>query len=131
MKRDELLMELTGEQGPGRESQVQPPKPVWESFFGVRLDSPVRPTFRLENMRDPDKIEQRKVVRHHHNLTIEVSGARIARPAIIRIQRTGIGSFAYWVYSARSKEYKHCRWLLDNFSERESGRSWVIVNAEA
>lgn len=121
-------MELKDEQGPGRETQVQPPKSVWEQFFGVRLDASMRPTYRLENMDAPGSVEQRKVVKHHHNLTLEIQGAQPPRPAIIRMRRLGPNSFGYWVYRRPSREYGHCKWLIENFGEAGSDRGWVIIN---
>ncbi len=129
MQARELIMDLTNEQGKGRESQVQPPAEVWEQFFGVRINSKIRPTLRLQNMAkkraDP---EQRKVVQHHHNLTIEIADAKPPRPAILRMQRDGVNSFAYWVYRARAQQYRHCDWLLANVAEAPTKeRRWIII----
>lgn len=125
---NELIMELSREQGPGRETQVQPPKAVWEQYFGLRLDASVRPTYRLEDMGNPGEPEQRKVVRHDHNFTLEIGGAIPPRPAIIRIRRIGVNSFGYWVYRPPGKDYGHCKWLLDTFAEEDGNRRWVIIN---
>jgi hypothetical protein len=121
-------MDLTQEQGGGRESQVQPPAEVWEQFFGVRVDATNRPTYRLQNMSTPSDPEQRKVVRHHHNLTLEIADARLPRPAILRMRHTGHNAFDYWVYRPSSKIYRHCDWLLANLGQQASGgRRWVII----
>jgi hypothetical protein len=82
-------------------------------------------------MQEPGDVEQRKVVKHHHNFTIEISGAKVARPAIIRIQRKGVNSFGYWVYKAPSKEYKHCKWLLQSFGDNCGERGWTIINPQS
>ena len=123
-------MELTAEQGSSRPSQVQPPRPVWEQFVGVSPDSTTRPTFRLENMRDPGNPEQRKVVKHHHNLTIEISAAKVERPAIIRLQQRSKNSYAYWVYGKSSKEYNHCKWIVTEFGSQAPNeqRGWLIIS---
>jgi hypothetical protein len=131
MQQNELIMALTEEQGPGRETQVQPPKAVWEQFFGVRLNASMRPTYRLENIETPSAVEQRKVVKHHHNFTLEISGATPPRPAILRLKRLGPNSFGYWVYRPPSQEYLHCKWLLDNLGQSDTDRGWVIINREA
>jgi hypothetical protein len=128
MQARELIMDLTNEQGGGRESQVQPPSEVWERFFGVRVSADVRPTFRLESKKARSDPEQRKVVKHHHNLTIEVADAKLPRPAILRMRRTGHNAFDYWVYRPPSRAYQHCLWILENLAEGESkGRRWVII----
>lgn len=128
MQARELIMDLTNEQGGGRESQVQPPLEVWERFFGVRVSADVRPTFRLESKKARSDPEQRKVVKHHHNLTIEVADAKLPRPAILRMRRTGHNAFDYWVYRPPSRAYRHCLWILENLAEGESkGRRWVII----
>lgn len=128
MQTKELIMDLTREQGGGRETQVQPPSEVWEQFFGVRVSAPMRPTFRIQNMKPHCPPEQRKVVKHHHNLTLEIAGAMLPRPAILRMRRTGHKAFVYWVYRPRSGAYQHCDWLLDNLgSNGPSGRRWVVI----
>ena len=127
MRGIHLIMDLTGEQGLTRSSQVQPPIGVWEQFFGFSTQSPLRPTVRLVNMVDGGAPEQRKVVKHHHNFTIEIRGAKVARPAIVRMRRVDAKAFEYWVYRRGSKEYSHCDWLLKTFSEDVKGRRWVII----
>ncbi len=64
MQAKELIMDLTYEQGGGRESQVQPPAEVWELFFGVRVSATMLPAFRLQNKKTASDPEQRKVVAH-------------------------------------------------------------------
>lgn len=123
----ELIMELTNEQGLGRESQVQPPRQVWEQFFGISFESSQRPALRLQNMDNPADIVTRKVVKHDHNLTVEISGAKIPRPAIVRFQRIGINSFRYWVYGSGSAAYKHCNWLLNTLCQPGKERKWAIL----
>jgi hypothetical protein len=128
MQARELIMDLTKEQGPGRESQVQPPAGVWEQFFGVRVGANVRPTFRLQNMKVPSDPEQRKVIRHHHILTIEIGDAKPPRPAILRMRRAGYNAFDYWVYRPSSEPYRHCDWILNNLAEAPiKNRRWIII----
>ena len=121
-----LIMDLTMEQGRGRETQVQPPLGVWEQFFGLSVQSATRPTFRLVNMDSPGVAEQRKVVKHHHNLTLEISGAKLPRPAILRMRRIDSKSFEYWVYRRGSKAYPHCDWLLKIFADPTPDRRWIV-----
>lgn len=128
MQGRELIMDLTNEQGEGRESQVQPPLEVWEQFFGVRLPADVRPTFRLQNMKKRSVPEQRKVVKHHHNLTIEIGDAKPPRPAILRMRRTGHNAFSYWVYRRPSQAYGHCDWLLTHLTDpTPNERRWIVI----
>lgn len=123
MQVTNLIMDLTREQGGGRETQVQPPSGVWEQFFGVRINA-ARPTFRLVRAdRKSIEPEQRKVVKHHHNLTIEISGAVLPRPAILRMRKTGQNSFQYWIYRPPSKAYSHCDWILHNLPSSLLARS--------
>lgn len=121
-----LVMDLTYEQGRGRETQVQPPLGVWEQFFGVSVHSSALPAFRLVNKEADSQPEQRKVVKHHHNLTLEIAGAKLPRPAILRMRRVDSRSFEYWVYRRWSKAYSHCNWLLDTFAERMPERRWMV-----
>lgn len=122
-----LIMDLTREQGGDRQSQVQPPSAVWEQFFGVSIHSVSLPTFRLVNAGTESPPEQRKVVKHHHNLTLELSGARTTRPAIMRMRRVDQRSFEYWIYRPGSKGYSHCVWMLDTFGERAAERRWLVL----
>ena len=126
MKGNELIMNLTREQGKGRESQVQPPIEVWEQFFGFRTTT--RPTFRLQNQKRASDPEQRKVVKHHHNFTLEIGDAKPPRPAILRIKKAGRNSYFYWVYRPPSKEYAHCDWILKNMADKTvKDRTWVVI----
>jgi hypothetical protein len=128
MQGTQLIMDLTNEQGGGRESQVQPPLEVWEQFFGIRVKADSLPAFRLQNRRAQSDPEQRKVVKHHHNLTIEIGDAKLPRPAILRMRQTGYNAFDYWVYRPPSEAYKHCKWILENLAEGEfKERRWVVI----
>jgi hypothetical protein len=133
MLNNELLMELTQEQGPGRETQVQPPKAVWLLFFYIDLDSPpaTPPVFLSHNQLIPNApVEQYPFVFHHHNATVEIPEVGTQRPAILRLRRTGQTSFDYWVYrSGTHPEYGHCDWLLNTFPNPywQAGRRWIIV----
>ena len=128
MTNRDLIMELTLEQGPGRETQVQPPLAVWAHYFDIDLDAP--PDLSLRNRRRPrSKPEDRAVVEHDHNWTVEMNGASVARPAIIRLQKTGQNAYDYWVYTPADPEYTSCRWILDTFPNphRQRGRLWLII----
>lgn len=127
MRPRQLIMDLTNEQGGGRESQVQPPSEVWEQFFALRVSANVRPTFRLQNMKVRSDPEQRRVVKHHHNLTLEIGDARSPRPAILRVRQTGPNAFEYWVYRPPSRAYGHCDWILTNLAESTPNeRRWIV-----
>lgn len=125
-----LIMELTQEQGGHRQSQVQPPLGVWEHFFGIRPAAGSLPTYRLVDALNGSAPEQRKVVKHHHNFTLEIGDARPPRPAILRLHRVGTNSFEYWVLRPGNKAFRHCKWLLENLGAQADGdRRWVIVNS--
>ena len=128
MTNEDLIMQLTLEQGPGRETQVQPPIGVWAHYFGIDLADPPRLRVTNRKLRRP-RSEIRPIVEHDHNWTVEVTGAEVTRPAIIRFHRTGVNRYDYWAYVERDSEYEHCRWLLDTFRnpQRQRGRRWLIV----
>ena len=128
MTGEELILELTQEQGPGRETQVQPPVDVWIRYFAVDLE--VASVLTLENHRDSSYgPEERPIVEHDHNWTMEVAGAALPRPAIMRLSRRGNDTYAYWVYRPGDAEYSHCQWMLDTFTNPywRRGRGWLIV----
>jgi hypothetical protein len=127
---DQLIMDLTMEQGPGRETQVQPPINIWVRYFD--LDFARLPRLRLTNRRARrPQTEVRPVVEHDHNWTVEISGADVARPAIIRMRRTDqLGRrYDYWIYRQGEREYEHCDWILENFPNplHRRGRRWLII----
>jgi len=130
MEQIELIMELKLEQGGSRIKQVQPPDAVWEQFFGVRVDAGSRPTFRLQNLKSSSPPEQRKVVKHDHNLTIEIGDAALPRPAILRVKKLGVNSFGYWVYRPPSKEFAQCNGVLRLFGNEKRGRRWLLISHE-
>lgn len=128
MLRNQLIMELTLEQGGGRETQVQPPLDVWAHYFALRFEE--LPEYTLMNQRTPNaEPERRPVVEHDHNWTIEIDGAQMPRPAILRLMHTGPDEYAYWVYRPGDPEFDHCNWILDNFQNpiRGKGRRWLII----
>jgi tetratricopeptide (TPR) repeat protein len=125
----DLIMQLTKEQGEGRETQVQPPLGVWYLYFGIQEQDLPR-TLSLMNKLADTPVEDRPVVLHHHNMTIEIVGATPPRPAIIRFRRTGGNAYDYWVYhEGVHEEYGHCKWVLENTPNphRRHGRLWLIV----
>lgn len=123
-----LIMTLNREQGGNRESQVQPPYEVWERFFGISRSATQLPTFRIQSFNPSTPTETRKVVRHHHNLTIEISDARGERPAILVMKPDGANAFRYEVLRATSKDFRHYSWLLKQFGGvNENERRWLII----
>ena len=128
MTGEDLVMDLTMEQGPGRETQVQPPLGVWAWYFGVDLENP--PSLRLTNRRRRNaRPETRPVVEHDHNWTVEVTGANVLRPAIIRFHRIGRNRYEYWIYTPGDVEYQWCGWILTTFRNprRSRGRRWIVI----
>lgn len=128
MTGDDLIMDLTLEQGGGRETQVQPPITVWAHYFD--LDFSRLPTYQLRNRGTKrSRVVSRPVVEHDHNWTIELAGAELPRPAILRMNRTGPNQFDYWVYRDDEDEYYHCDWLLSTIVNpvRTRGRRWLIL----
>ncbi len=123
-----LLMELTLEQGVGRETQVQPPKPAWEGYFHVDLRKPGRVSLRRQASREAYR--SRPIVRHHHNWTIELPGAEMPRPALVRFRRTGPRQYVYRVVRPNDVAYRGLRRLLDaahNPHRRGGrGRKWLV-----
>lgn len=130
MTGQELIMELTLEQGEGRETQVQPPRTVWSRYFQIRLRHLPLPIIRIQNKgRRGAGRERRPVVRHGHVWTIELAAASMPRPAIVRVKRVAQHSYHYWVYRPPRAEFDHCDWILDTFENpyrAPNERRWVI-----
>ncbi len=126
-----LIMELNREQGGDRESQVQPPYEVWEQFFGVSRRASRLPAYRLISTAAGAVPEQRKVVKHHHNLTIEITGARGPRPAILRMTPDGVNAFQYSIVRKGERFFSRFDWLLREFGVASAGdRRWIILSNE-
>lgn len=128
MTGDDLIMDLTLEQGGGRETQVQPPLNVWLHYF--HLDFQALPELHLHNRSEAwAPAEGRPVVEHDHNWTIEIEGAELPRPAILRLRRTAPYHYDYWVYRPDEDEFHHCDWMLNTFPNplHTTGRRWLIV----
>lgn len=129
MTGEDLIMDLTMEQGEGRDTQVQPPAGAWFTYFD--LDPDELPNLRLTNRRQQNaEPETRPIVVHGTpNWTVEVTGAAVERPAIIRFRRTGDNRYDYWVYRPQDQEYAHSNWLLDTFRnpQRRRGRRWLVI----
>jgi len=123
-----LAMELTMEQGKGRETQVQPPQAIWERYFGVDLDRPGVLLIREET--PGSRYRARPIVRHHHNWTIELSGADVPRPALVRFRRTGPRSYVYRVLRPRDRGYRGLDRLLrtayNPWRGAARGRRWLV-----
>jgi hypothetical protein len=132
MTENDLIMELTLEQGLPRPTQVQPPKLVWLLYFDVDLDDPTTfPAITLRDQLNPTATaEQRAVVMHHHNGTLEIAAAGPPLPAIIRIRRVAPNDYHYWVYrQGTHAEFERCDWILSTFPNPRwaRGRRWLII----
>lgn len=125
-----LLMELTTEQGKGRETQVQPPIPVWEHYFEVDFSKGSLPKLRLTDEMNPLAGEvMRNIVKHDHNFTIEISGAGKLRPAILQMRKLGTNRYRYKVLRPSDKEFAAASKLfktVDN-PHRNHGRFWHVI----
>lgn len=124
-----LIMELTLEQGIGRETQVQPPRPVWEHYFAIDFDAAQLPQLHLTH-KGPQPVNPAPgtISRHHHNLTIEIPGAEMPRPALLELRKTGTRRFVYEVHRA-GPDYQRFRHLLDTRSNPlwTHGRKWLLI----
>jgi hypothetical protein len=130
IKFSTLLMELTNEQGGERETQVQPPKAVWEHYFGIKVGREKLPTLTLINESADHPVETRRdVVKHHHNYTIEIAGAEWPRPAILKMRRVGRNTYSYSVYRPMNGTFPTLKALLETMPNplRHSGRLWILV----
>jgi hypothetical protein len=123
-----LLMQLTLEQGRGRASQVQPPRSVWETFFGLKHPATKLPTLTLINEKT-SVTEFRPVVKHHHTYTIEISDANLPRPAILEMRRLAPHKYSYVVHRPADTRFadmnRNVRTLHNPFWD--SGRRWVLM----
>ena len=125
-----LLMELTHEQGGSRVTQVQPPRSVWQTFFGLELDEAEQPLLTLVHETGTRRLEsKRQVVKHHHNYTIELPGAELPRPAILQMRRTGPNTYAYRVHRPKDKTFATVDSLLKTAHNPlwHSGRLWALL----
>lgn len=126
-----LVMELTQEQGPGRNTQVQPPKGVWVEYFGLDTKSPPpSKSLTLRNGKDPSAIRKRRpIVSHHHVWTLEIGDAGPPRPAILMLKRDSASSYTYYVYRPADPQFKKLRHLLDitRNPHYRSGRRWIVI----
>ncbi len=122
----QLVMELTMEQGEGRITQVQPPRPVWEGYFQVDVNRPG--SLSLREDRRGARYRERPVVHHHHNWTIELPEADVPRPALVRFRRTGARTYVYKVLTPGDSGYGAFSRLLETASNplrRGRGRRWL------
>jgi hypothetical protein len=125
-----LLMELTKEQGGGRETQVQPPKAVWNNYFGIKVGVERLPVLTLINESAHPSLEvKRPVIEHDHNYTIELVGAELPRPAILRMRRMGHNRYSYRVHRPTDSTFTNLDTLLQTLHNplRQSGRLWVMI----
>jgi len=130
MKYSTLLMQLTHEQGGGRETQVQPPIGVWESYFGLSGGRERLPKLSFINESvTPVTVVKRSVVKHHHNYTIELPGTELPRPAILEMRRVDDNMYSYRVHRPKDARFGKLATLLQTLPNAlwEGGRKWVIV----
>jgi hypothetical protein len=45
----------------------------------------------------------------------------------LRMRRIGHNSYEYWVYRPKSKEYRHCDWVLSTLAENVGDRRWLVI----
>lgn len=123
-----LVMELLQEQGGPRASQVQPPRAVWESYLGLKWLTPPYPQLSLTN-EVTGVTTMRPVVEHDHNMTIEIAGAELPRPAILQLRRTGEHTYNYRVHRPGTAAFATLRNLLDTVHNplRSHGRDWFLM----
>ena len=124
-----LLMELTKEQGVGRETQVQPPRPVWEAYFGIDFTADALPRLRLSNIGPAAAgVATGVISKHDHNLTVELPGAEMPRPAILEVRKIGRRTFDYQIHRV-GVDFERIQKLLQMRANPlwTSGRKWLIV----
>jgi hypothetical protein len=129
-KYSTLLMELTLEQGEGRETQVQPPKAVWQHYFGIHPGQATLPQLSLVNeLAHPALPVVRRVVKHHHNYTIELTEAELPRPAILQMRRVGRNQYRYRIHRPQDNTFASIKALVDTLPNPlwDSGRRWVLI----
>ena len=125
-----LLMDLTLEQGVGRETQVQPPNDVWLTYFGFDVKNPARPPkIVLRNVHNSSRLETRWPVHHDHNWTLEINDATLPRPAMLRMSRAGSNSYSYEVLRPADRAYSELQKVLAKTRNprQRRGRKWLIV----
>jgi hypothetical protein len=123
-----LVMELLQEQGGTRASQVQPPRAVWESYLGLKWLSSPYPKLTLTNQKTGITVV-RPVVEHDHNMTIEIAGAELPRPAILEMRRVKKYEHQYQVHRSGTIAFKVLQDLLRNVHNplRTHGRDWFLM----
>ena|SRR6266496_4620717 len=111
-------------------TQVQPPKGVWENFFGLHPLAAKLPILTLVNEGSASKIEvKRKVVKHHHTCTIEIADAGPPLPAILQMRRIGHDKYAYIVHRPTDPSFATVNHLVRTLPNPfwQPGRRWVLV----
>ncbi|MGP9819352.1 phospholipase D family protein [Salinarimonas sp. NSM] len=122
-----MVMEVTLEQGVYRNSQVQPPVPAWENFFGFRRQL-LNASPRLNLTDEANGVQvTRPVVAHDHNYTIEIPGATVGD--ILRFKKHGARDYSYKLVKPTDREYPELEELLAtrNNPFRRTGRLWVLI----
>ena len=123
-------MELTQEQGPGRITQVQPPKDVWASFFGIPPGTSPLPRLSLINEKVTPSVQiKRNVVKHHHTYTIEIADAAMPRPAILQMRQLGLNKYGYIVHRPSDPTFATVNHLVKTLPNPlwQPGRRWVLI----
>ena len=123
-----LVMELLQEQGGLRASQVQPPRAIWESYLGLKWLTPPYPELSLTN-ESTGVTTVRHVVEHDHNMTIEIAGAELPRPAVLQLRRTGEHAYNYRVHRPGGTGFSGLQQLLATIYNplRSHGRNWFMM----
>ena len=124
-----LVMQLTLEQGGKRATQVQPPINVWRHYFGIDRDTPNLPRLRLTYRGSAAvKPAPGTISRHDHDLTVEIPGAELPRPAILELRKTGRHAYDYDVHRF-GPDFDRLSRLLASRSNPlwTRGRRWLII----
>ena len=126
-----LVMDLKLEQGPGRETQVQPEKNCWIHYFGIDPDKRTKPLLTLFNQSlTPATKWQFHVTPHHHISTIEIPEAKMPRPAILQMRRVARHTYDYRVLRPEDHEFAEMDRILttvQNPLQRSQERRWIIL----
>lgn len=122
-----LIMEITGEQGPGRNTQIQPPLPTWEVFFGLTTyDLHNNPTITLLD-EFVGVAADKRIVKHDHNFTIEIKNAK--KGDIIVLKKMSNLEFTYRLHKPDDVEFSGLAHVLSTTVNplRTRGRLWIII----
>ena len=122
-----LVMQLTGEQGTSRQTQVQPPKAVWEDFFQLDLDKSL-PQLQIGPTGSPAS-DRRTVVWTKLSNTHRVEVPSAERGAIWLVHKVAPRTYDYEVVRSSDPRHIVLTRLLETTpnSRWSSGRRWLIL----